>query len=264
MVSVKEILEELDRFAPVSMKQDYDNVGLLVGFPNAPVTKVLTALDITDGVIAEAAEFGAELIVSHHPLLFHPLSRVTEDDGKGRKVIRLIQNGVSAICMHTNLDAAEGGVNDALMEALGALVTGILDPGASDPAGRPCGIGRIGELPQPMPLEAFLARTKGRLLCNGLRYVAGGRPVQKLACCGGSGGSLLENAVAAGCDTYVTADLKYDHFLLAKELGLNMIDADHFCTENVVVPKLKARLDAAFPGLDVRISENHSQTAQFY
>ena len=209
-------------------------------------------------------EWGAELIVSHHPLLFHPLKRVTEDDLTGRKVIRLLRAGISAICMHTNLDAAAGGVNDALMEALGAKTTGLLDSHGTGADGQPYGIGRIGILPRPMPLDAFLARTKGRLLCGGLRYVSGGRPVEKIACCGGSGGSMLEAAVAAGCDTYVTADLKYDHFLSARELGINLIDADHFCTENVVVPKLKARLDIAFPALEIRISERHRQTVQFY
>ena len=263
-VTVTEILRELERFAPPEMKLDFDNVGLLAGFPSAPVTRVLAALDITDDVIAEAQETGAELIVSHHPLIFHALKRVTADEPTGRKVIRLIEGHVSAICMHTNLDAAEGGVNDALMEALGAAVTGLLDAHGEDGRGRPYGIGRIGLLPQPMPLEAFLARVKGRLGCSGVRYVPGSKAVEKLACCGGSGGDMLERAHAAGCDTFVTADLKYDRLLAAKELGINLIDADHFCTENVVIPKLVSRLETAFPGLDVRISARHGQTARFY
>ena len=264
MVTVKDVLDALDVFAPVYMKMDFDNIGLLLGFPGSEVTKTLVALDITDEVIGEAASWGAELIVSHHPLLFHPGNRVTEDDSRGQKIIHLVKNDISAICMHTNLDAAEGGVNDALMEALGAETTGLLDSHGSHPNGTPYGIGRIGELPAPMALDAFLARIKGRLLCNGLRYVSGERPVKKLACCGGSGGNLLERAVAAGCDTYVTADVKYDQFLLAKELGLNLVDADHFCTENVVTPKLKVCLNSRFPEIEVRISEAHRQTTRFY
>lgn len=264
MAAVKDIRDYFDGFAPFSTKMDFDNVGLLAGFPEAEVTKVLTALDITDAVIEEAAAWGAELIVSHHPLIFHPLKQVTDEDNTGKKVIRLVQNHMSAICLHTNLDAAEGGVNDALMEALGGRVTGLLTEDGAYADGRPYGIGRVGELPEPMPLEQFLARTKRNLNCSALRYVSGGRPVYKLACCGGSGGSELERVAATGCDTYVTADLKYDRFLLARELGLNLIDADHFCTENVVVPRLQALLKTRFPALDVRISETLKQTAQFF
>ena len=264
MATVKEILDAFDAIAPFYMKMDFDNIGLLAGFPDATVTRAMAALDITDGVIEEAASWGAQLIVSHHPLLFHPIKSVTSDDDRGRKIIRLIQTGMSAICLHTNMDAAEGGVNDALMDALGVRVTGLLDPDGFHPDGTPYGIARVGELPKAMELDAFLARTKERLRCNGLRYVPGGRPARKVACCGGSGGSELEKVIAAGCDTYVTADLKYDQFLLAAESGLNLIDADHFCTENVVVPRLKGWLDERFPEIEVRVSETHRQTALFY
>ncbi len=264
MANVKDICDFLDRLAPMYMKLDFDNVGLLAGFAAAPVTRVLTALDITEDVITEAADWGAELIVSHHPLIFHPARRITDDDPVGRKVIRLIRGGMSAICMHTNLDAAEGGVNDALMDALGAAVTGLLDTHGSGPDGRPYGIGRVGVLQAPMELNAFLARVKSVLAGNGLRYVAGGKTVEHIACCGGSGGGELEKAAALGCDTYVTADVKYDQFLLARDLGLTLIDADHFCTENVVVPRLRDWLAKGFPELELRISQSHCQAVQFY
>ena len=264
MASVNEILSCLDRFAPIATAMDFDNVGLLVGFPEREVTRVLCALDVTDAVIAEAEAFGAELIVAHHPMIFHPLKSVRSDDPAGRKVIRLLQNGMSAINMHTNLDAAVGGVNDALMDALGIPVTGLLSVCGTLPDGTPYGIERVGELPEALPLEEFLARTKSALRCRALRYVPGGRPVKKVAVCGGSGGSELEAVIASGCDTYVTADLKYDRLLLAQEAGINLIDADHFCTENVVVPRLRDWIRAAFPALEVRISETHDQTACFY
>ncbi len=263
MASVESIRDYFEQIIPSYMKMDFDNVGLLVGFCNAEVHTVLTALDITDAVIDEAIEEGAQLIVSHHPLIFDPMKRITDDDAKGRKIISLIQNGISAICLHTNLDTAEGGVNDCLMQALGGHVTGLLDPHGAHPDGRPYGVSRLGQLPVPVEFRDFLARTKQRLHSNGLRYVDGGRPVYKLACCGGAGGSDMWKAAAAGCDTYVTADLKYDHFLSAKELGLNLIDADHFCTENVVVPYLKRLLCEWDPALDVRISRKHGQTIQF-
>ena len=263
MATVKEIRDFFEETVPSYLKLDFDNVGMLVGFCETDVRAVLVALDITDEVIKEAAGLGAQLIVSHHPLLFDPLKRVTDDDAIGKKVIRLIQNGISAICLHTNLDTAEGGVNDCLMEALGARVTGLLNPHGSHPDARPYGVSRLGELPSPVDFGEFLLRTKQRLHCSCLRYVEGNRPVHKIACCGGAGGSDMWKAFAAGCDTYVTADLKYDHFLSAKELGLNLIDGDHFCTENVVVPQLKNILAARFPALDIRISAVHKQTVQF-
>ena len=264
MVTVNDILSCLDQFAPVSTAMDFDNVGLLAGFPEREVTRVLCALDVTDGVIAEAEAMGAELIIAHHPLIFRPLRSVRSDDPVGRKVIRLVRGGISAICMHTNLDAAAGGVNDALMDVLEIPVTGLLSVYGTLPDGTPYGIERIGELPEAMPLEDFLARTKAALNCRALRYVPGGRPVKKIAVCGGSGGSELEAVIAAGCDTYVTADLKYDRLLLAREAGINLIDADHFCTENVVVPRLRDRIASRFPSLDVYIAEKLEQTAHFY
>lgn len=264
MAAVNDILHFFEEKFPFYMKLDFDNIGMLVGARDTEVTKVLAALDITDAVIEEAIAMGAQLIVSHHPLIWDPLKRVTDEDNKARKVIRLLQNGVSAICLHTNLDTAEGGVNDMLMAALGARVTGLLSPHGTHPDGRPYGIARVGELTAPMALDAFLARTKANLNTAGLRYVSGGKRVHKIACCGGSGGSELEAVLAAGCDTYVTADLKYDHFLLAKEEGLNLIDADHFCTENVVVPVLKELIGQNFPEVEVCIASAHGQTVQFF
>lgn len=256
MTTVSDVFRLLDEKAPCGMKLDFDNVGHLVGRAQAPVTRVMTVLDITDDVIEEAQTCGAELIVSHHPLLFDAVKSVTDATWVGRRILTLAESHIAAICMHTNLDAARGGVNDALMKALGGRVTEELDPIS--------GIGRIGELEQEMPLADFMTRTQAALRANGLRYHDAGRSVRHIACCGGSGGGEVRLAWEAGCDTYVTADVKYDQFLEAKALGINLIDADHFCTENVVVPVLADWLRTAFPVLDVRISEKHGQTACFF
>lgn len=265
MVTVREVLDCLEDFAPGYMAMDFDNVGLLAGFPEQKLTRVLCALDVTDGVIEEAETLGAELIAAHHPLIFHPLKSLRADDAVGRKLIRLVRGGRSAICMHTNLDSAAGGVNDALAEALGLRVLGLLSSHGRHPNGEPYGIGRVCELPEAMPVEAFLARVKGRLCAAGLRWVPGkSRRVSRVAVCGGAGGGEIADALAAGCDAYVTADLKYDQLLSAAEAGLTLIDADHFCTENVVVPKLKEVISTRFPELEVLISKTHAQTARFY
>ena len=263
MANVSEIRDYMEEKVPTSLKLEFDNVGLLVGICGAEVSTVLCALDITDAVIEEALSIGAQLIVSHHPLLFDPLKHITDDDPKGRKVIRLIRSGISAICLHTNLDTVDGGVNDCLMAALGGKVTGLLDPHGTYPDGRPCGISRLGELSAPVEFSEFLARTKQRLHSNGLRYVDGGRPVWKLACCGGAGGSDMWKAAEAGCDTYVTADIKYHQFQLAAELGLNLVDADHFYTENPVIPELARQLKAQFPNVEFYISKRHSSCIHF-
>lgn len=255
MPIVGDIYSLLARKAPPEAKLDFDNVGLLVGRSDRSVSRVLTALDITDDVIAEAIAGKADLIVSHHPLFFE-LKSMTDATWTGARALTLAENRIAAICMHTNLDAARGGVNDALLAALGLSYAGELDEDTM--------IGRVGELPEALPLSAFLERTVSSLLASGLRYYDAGRPVRRVAVCGGSGGGEIALAHAAGCDTYVTADIKYDPFLEAKHLGLNLIDADHFCTENVVVPVLRGWIEAAFPEVEVRISQTHGQTARFY
>lgn len=263
MVTGNDVFAFLNTLAPLHYQMDFDNSGFLVGDRSAEVRRILVALDITDSVITEAEATRADLIVSHHPLIFHKLSGVCADDPTGHKVMRLIRSGISAICMHTNLDIAAGGVNDALMAALGADVNDILEPTGTGEDGARLGCGRIGYLQQEMPLEAFLQLVTERLHVNGVRYVSGGKPVHHIAVCGGSGGSMLELAHEAGCDTLVTADVKYDRFLTAQELGINLIDADHFCTENVVVPKLAEALQSHFPDVAVTVSAL-KQTVKFY
>lgn len=263
MPTVSEVLNFLDGKAPVSTKMDFDNVGLLVGSAGREVKKILVALDITDEVINEASQIGAELIVSHHPLFFE-LKSITDTDRTGRKIINLIRNGISAICFHTNLDAARGGVNDTMAGLLGLNNVKLLSEDGKGPDGEPYGIGRYGELPEPLSLQSFLELVKTRLKTRGLRYHDAGRPVKRVAVLGGSGGGEMKRVIEKGCDTFITADIRYDVFLAAKEEGLNLIDADHFCTENVVCPTLKAWLGEAFPDVRVDISAKHGQTANFF
>lgn len=264
MKTVNEIFDFLNILAPTSLKMDFDNVGFLVGSRNKVVKNCLIALDITDTVIDEAAELGAELIVSHHPIIFHELKRVTDDDITGRRIIKLIENDIAAICMHTNLDIADGGVNNALMKALGGAAEGFLEPCGEDINGNKVGCGRVGELKEEMSLPDFLAVCKSTLHSDGLRYHDAGLPVKRLAVMGGSGGDCTALAKNLGCDTYVTSDIKYNEFLDASELGINLIDADHFCTENVVVPVLYEKLCAEFPDVSFFVSEKHRQTARFF
>ena len=267
MPTVNEIYEYLCSIAPVEMKMDFDNVGFLVGRSQNDAAKIVVSLDITNDVISEALDTGAGLIVSHHPLFFS-LNNVTDTDTTGGKVVRLLSGGISAICMHTNLDAARGGVNDALAAAAGIAGNGreteLLSEEGRLATGEAYSYGRVGYLSNPYALTDYLAMLKKALGTNGLRYHDAGRDVYKVAVVGGSGGSDLCHAVRHGCDTFVTADIKYDTFLEAKELGINLIDGDHFCTENLVVGVIADSLCKAFPDIEVTVSSRHGQTVKFY
>ena len=176
----------------------------------------------------------------------------------------LLRHGISAICMHTNLDAANGGVNDELAKAAGLEGAEILRAEGEDAGGTKYSCNRVGRIPKPMAMKEYLPFLRERLGANGLRYHDAGRDVSLVAVVGGSGGGDLEHAVKYGCDTFITSDIKYDTFLAAKEAGINLIDADHFCTENVVVPVLEQVLKERFPQVLSTISKRHRQTAQFF
>lgn len=262
MATVKDILSALEQFAPCSMKMDFDNCGLIAGDGNKNVSKVLLALEITHDVIEEAKEFGAELIVSHHPILFS-VKNVSTDDLVGSMLVHLLGSGMSAICMHTNLDAANGGVNDVLASKLGLKVEGVVEVFGNDSNGAAYGLGRFGTV-NDTNLFDFLAFTKNALNCNGLRYISADKPVRKVAVCGGSGSSMLQLVADLGCDTFVTGDVKHNGFLDAFDLGINLIDAGHYSTENVVMPVLENYIKNQFPHLETRVSVRHTQPEQYF
>ena len=251
MITVQQVERALFDWAPRHLAESWDNVGHLVGDPDREVRRILVSLDITELVVQEAVDGGFDLIVSHHPVMnctWHPVQTLRTDDRQGRILTKLAENRVSAICMHTNLDAADGGVNDVLAEKLG--LEG-LSPLTEEK------IGRIGTLKCEIPLVEFTHSVIELLGCNGLRYVDAGRPVHRVAVGGGACGCYIPQAIAAGCDTFVTSDLKYNDFLDTE--GLNLIDAGHFPTENVVCPALRDRLAEAFPAVDVLCSTSHSR-----
>ena len=257
MAAVADILSFLDTLAPRAMKMEWDNVGLLCGSKNAEVTKILVALDPFEGVCREAADIGAQLIVTHHPLIFRAPRAITDDTSVGRSIMFLCRHGISAINAHTNLDQVSGGVNDVLAERLGLRNVQIVNPVDG------VGLLRCGEV-EAQPLEAFLAAVKEKLCCDGLRYVNSGNPVRKVAVGGGSCADEMLEAISVGCDTFVTADIKYNQFWDAYDFGLNLIDAGHFHTENPVVSVLAGKIAAAFPEITVEISKTHTDCIKYY
>ena len=263
MTTTADILTFVENLAPRSMKMSWDNVGLLCGSKHTLVTKVLVALDPFEAVVSEAVSWGAELIVTHHPLIFTAPKAVTDETSLGRCIMNLCRHGISAINAHTNLDCAPGGVNDVLASQLGLENIQVIDPSGVDENGNPWGLLRCGEV-KDQTLASFLGAVKEKLHCQGLRYADSGKPVHKVAVGGGACAGELLHALHAGCDTFVTSDVKYNQFWDAYDLGLNLIDAGHFSTENPVVSILAEKIAAAFPNVVVKVSESHGDCTKFF
>lgn len=263
-VTVKEVYDFLQEKAPFEFQLGFDNAGFLVGRGDREVTKILVALDITEDVAKEAADIGAQLIVAHHPVIWGGAKSVTDETSTGRKLLTLIEHGVAAICAHTNLDAVADGVNDALAKTLGLTNIDQLKQDGVDGQGRPYGIGRVGTLTGEIKSCAqFAAAVKDMLGSNGVRYVDAGKPVHKVAVGGGSCSDMMDDALAKGCDTFVTADVKYDGFLEARAKGLNLIDAGHYPTENVICPVLAQWLKERFSETEIVTSLVHHEVFSY-
>lgn len=236
-VTVQEILQELKAFAPPELACSWDNVGLLVD-AGRPVEKVLTALDITADVVREAAAAGCQLIVSHHPVIFDPMKQISAEDVPAM----LLQNGISGICMHTNLDAAPGGVNDTLADLLGMSRENRRNFAEN--------CGRIATV--QTTTVADIAKFCAETLHSGVKFVDSGKPVTCLAEVSGGGGSYLQEAIDEGADCLVTGEAAHHIALLAKQKGVGLVVAGHWGTEQGIADVLAARLHTAFPQLEVR------------
>ncbi len=257
MIRLSKIIEELELIAPSEAKCSWDNVGLLVGDEAQRISRVFVCLDITSENVSQAVEFGADLIVSHHPLIFEPMKSITENTVTGGIVRTLIQNNISAFCMHTSFDIADGGMNDLLAHRLGLEnVRKFTVDECIGEDGEPLdGIGRVGVLARPMLLSDFLEHVKAQLGSAALKYCGNfNETVQTVALCSGSGGSEMYAAYHSDADVYVTADLKHDHGRIAREIGLNIVDAGHFETENIICGFLTEVFANRFPELEVKQS----------
>lgn len=264
-MKLKKIYQYLDSLAPFEIQMGFDNSRIMVGSQELEVQRILVALDVTSAVVKEAKRRKCQLIVSHHPLLFHPLKSVTPEDPTGKIVLELCRNNIAVISAHTNLDQAPLGVSDVLMRTLKIRTTGMLEvAGSINPSGaypRTYGLGRCGTLEEAMAPADFVKKVKKDLKARGLRAVIGDRPVQKVAVCGGAGGDLMDKAIAWGADAYVTADVKYHEFLKAHELGLTLVDGGHFATENPMMVELQDLLQCAYEdqGVEVFLSKVHKE-----
>lgn len=251
LVRVAEVLAAIERAYPPRLAEPWDTgIGLSVGDPAATVTTVLLAVDVDPATVAEAREIGAELLVTHHPLLFRPVQTVARSTDKGALIHDLIHCGIAHISAHTNADRAVGGVNDALAAAIGLRGSVPLIPSPDNPAE---GLGRVGELVTEMTLAEFAGHIATVLPDTAWGVRAAGdpaRPVRRVAVCGGAGGSELGAAADAGADVYVTSDLTHhlaqEH--IADPARPALVDIAHFAGEWPWLARAAAMLTETFPG----------------
>jgi dinuclear metal center YbgI/SA1388 family protein len=247
---IADIMAWLDAYAPFRYAADWDNCGLLVGDPQAEASRILVALDVTAGVLAEAEAIRCQCLVTHHPLLFQPLKSLRFDQAPAALIVRAVRNGVHLIAAHTNLDVARDGTSQHLMRMLGIQDC---QPLETDPRwegeARYVGMGAVGDLPAVVTLRTFVARLQGLFPEAQLRVVgAGDRIVRRVALCTGSGAGLLEKVIAGRCDVYLSGDFKYHEARRAEEAGLALVDLSHFASERLVVEPLAQALRQATAG----------------
>ena len=250
------LLATLRRFAPEETAIEGDPVGMLIESSSPDVRTVMVCLDATPHVVDVAVEEGAQLIIAHHPLIYHPLRRLERGDPVGAVVMSLVERGIGLYAMHTNWDLADGGINDVLAEQIGLTNVKRL------PGSPLLKLARIGELARPLPPETFLGEVADRLDCTGTsalrdaRLRDEGKSIKRVGVCGGAGAELAADMIAAGMDAFVTADVRHHEFLAASAQGLLLVDAGHEATEAPGMQRLAKTLASNFPELYVKFVPN--------
>ena len=252
MSKVIDFYKFIDTIAPFETQENWDNSGFLVGDGNKEIKKVMVALDVTEPVLNEAFEKGAQLIISHHPVIFGALKEIHPKN----IAFLAAEKGIAVISAHTCLDIADGGVNDCLATALGLNNIVKVDDGE--------GLMRMGELDVSLSCIDFVKYVAEKLNVGGIKYTPTEKIIKKVAVCGGSGGDLYPAAISAGADAYITANIKHNLFIDMRRDNFCVLDAGHFCTENTVIEPLAQKINAAFPDTEVLISEVSEDPARYW
>ena len=259
-MKVKDIAEILEEFAPLSWQEEWDNSGLQVGDPQAEVNGILLTLDVTDSSMDAAINSGADMIISHHPLLFSPVKSVTPATAAGDIIIRALKAGISIYSCHTSIDNAPGGVNYRLARKIGLKDICILQPLPEGNAGMGC----TGTLPEPMEKEKFLALLKEKFDLKVIRTNnSTAETIRTVAVCGGAGFSLLDKAISRGADTFITGDLKYHNFGEAPR-GMLLADIGHFESEVQILKLFYELITEKFPKFAVLTECADSNHVNYY
>lgn len=256
MSKVKDYYDFIDEYAPFSTRDKFDNVGMLVGDMNIAVKGVCICLDITNDVINEAVKRKANLIISHHPVIFDPLKNVVA----GTPVYNLIRNKISVICAHTNADMAKNGVTDIMLEFLDFTSTGetleVVYPDGT-------GYGKICKLSIATDAVSLAEHCKKAFGCEVVRFCDGKKPIERVAVCSGSGGSNLDLSIAKNCDALITGDIKHDVWISAKNQEFTLIDAGHFYTENILCHYLVGELSRKFHSDSIFVAQNSVDPCEY-
>lgn len=259
MTQIADIVKYLDETFHPEYQEDYDNSGFLLGDSSEECSGVLTALDLTAEVLAEARACGANLIVTHHPFIFRGVKRITESDALGSLILDLIRSRTAVYAAHTNLDNLPWGVSGTLAEKIGLQHCRILKPIDGDPA---VGAGMVGELESPMPVEDLLLKVKKMTGMPTVRYAGGTGRVQRVALCGGSGSDFIADAIRAGADIYLTADLKYHDFQRATPT-MALADIGHYESEQFAKEIIYRVISKKFSNFACRISERQGSLVAY-
>ena len=255
---VKDVVKVIEDFAPVSLQEGWDNSGLCIGSPEAPVTSVLFGLDCTPELVDEAVACGADMIVTHHPLIFSGLKKISPEDAVGEAVIKAIKAGISIYAAHTSADKVLAGVSGAMAARLGLANVTILDED-----GEGTGLGVVGDFPEPISAEEAVSLVKERFSLKAMRT---SRPVDgkisRVAMCGGSGGSLIKAAMKSGAQLYISGDISYHNFFTRD--GFMIVDIGHYESEIEIVDILFSLIKKNFPTFAVRITQNIYSNPIFY
>lgn len=264
------LMELINRIAPFSLAEEWDNSGLQAGDLSWPVKKVMIALDVSEDVMESAEKWGADLVLTHHPLMFRPIKCIDFGTVQGKIILRAALCKISIISAHTNFDKADKGLNDFFADLIGLsdIVNLYEDEKISDKKDQGIypGIGRQGKLVSPMNLASFAVQIKDRLGIKNLRVTGDENlPIKKAAVCTGSGGSLLDVFFKSGADVFVTGDIKYHEARDIEQAGLGLIDVGHFSSEHIGVDLLAERLDsyATDSGIDIEIRKFKSDRDPF-
>ena len=257
-MKVRDIIAVIEEFAPLSIQEGWDNSGLCVGSPDDEVTSALFALDCTEELVDEAVACGADMIITHHPLIFSGLKKISPDDQVGAAVIKAIKNGIAIYAAHTNADKVIAGVSGAMAAKLGLADVRILSED-----GEGTGLGVVGDLPQPLTADEAVALVKEKF---GLKMLKASRPsgglISRVAMCGGSGGSLIGAARRSGAQLYISGDISYHNFFAPE--GFMIMDIGHYESEIEIVNILFSLIMKKFPTFAVRITQNINSNPIYY
>lgn len=254
MKRVKDIIETMEDFAPVNLKEDFDNVGLMVGDKEKEVKRILLSLDCTLEVIEEAKEKDVDLIITHHPLIFRRPSSITTDTLVGKKIIELIKNDISLYSSHTNLDSASGGLNETIVNILGYDSKELIESNKNARNSNE-GLGRIIRLDKAIALDDLVKLVKEKLNIEGLKVVKASEEVKNIAVINGSGSSFFDIAYEKGADCIITGDTTYHFASDYKEMGVSIIDTGHFLSEWIVFLEVINKLQDKLEEIEIIISD---------